>query len=241
MSSAYMLSTIAAIFGCWSRSVFSKSSPLLSGRLMSSSATSKACWRTSLIASAAFSASPVTSTSSAAPSIRRMPLRATVWSSTSSTLILLSVMLYLLRHAQNHFRAASGCAGDAQFPAQIAYPFMHSHDTPAAVPGQARGFDALAVVLQFDDHRIVLAVCPKRRRRCLRMAHDVRQRLLDDAKHCRAALGIELDLQRARIDLHRARQAAAGFDLFGIPLDRRPQAELVEHARTQVGDDAPHG
>ena len=69
------------------------------------------------------------------------------------------------------------------------------------------------------------------------MPRDVGERLLEDAEERRGQVAVEPRLRQRRSDL--AAHARAPLELLGLPLDRRLQTQVVEHARPQLRADAP--
>src|SRR5471032_131243 len=218
MSSASVLSISTASLGRSLRSCLSSSRPFLPGMVMSSSATSNSCASTSCSASCALQASPSTRISSAELSIKRTPLRAIAWSSTSKTRMGLVLVWFVEWQAQQQGGALAGPAGYFQFAVKMTAAFMHAEDAPALAVEQALGFDALAVVADAQFQHAVGVVDLQRGVAGAGVPHHIGQRFLGDAEQHRAAPGVELQLGGGGGHRALAMQARTAFHLFGVPL-----------------------
>src|SRR5258706_6647285 len=223
------------------------SSPLRSGRLMSS-ITMSHCWdRTSSIASAPFAASPTGIGWAVSESIRRNPARVMVWSSTISALVMSHRLAIVARALWNletgrelHQHAGSAALGllESHVAAKSPGPFAHALNAAGLRFHDLAGRQADAVVTDPDQDAFAVRAEVHIHPRRTRVARNIRQRFLENAKHGRLRVVLENDTHRRRIDL--AGYAEIQFEFLQLPLQRRPQAQMVENAWPQFRGDAPH-
>src|SRR5690348_8459180 len=175
-----MLWTSTDTPGCSALTRFTRSTASVSGMLTSTSSTSTGMARSFSSTSLPSTASPAITTSGDMAKMWRRPRLTTAWSSATSILICLIGPLDRYRHG--HPGSLPRRAGDAHAPVE--------HDDALADAEQAEGLllprrlliEPLAVVL--DVQPDVRGVAPERDLDIVRVrvAEDVRQRLLHDAK-----------------------------------------------------------
>src|SRR5207249_4294708 len=142
------------------------------------------------------------------------------------------------RNAHAHRGSFALTANDVDFAVEHRGPFPHAQ--------QPEGFGArkfpsrypAAVVLHFEDQLIFLLPQVNIYLGRLRVAHDIGERLLENAEDRRGPYRVQVHMLETRMET--AGNSGALFKLLNLPLNRRLQAQIVQDRRTQFGGNLPH-
>src|SRR5947209_2723574 len=237
--SSYCVSTSTRARGWSLRSCRVASSPPSPGMAMSIRTTSGSSLRHSSTAAWPSAASPTTSTSGTLASNALMPSRRMPWSSAIRTRMRSIAPPSRERYAEREVGALSPRGLDPQRPAQHLDALAHAEQSPAAAGGvglRDLALETLAVVFDVDAQRPVLHRGLDQDALRVRVLVDVGDRLLHHAEDGGLVLGREPLVET--VPLAPDRDSLGAQVAIGVPVDRRAQAEIVEHRGAQVHDQA---
>src|SRR5260370_6501967 len=207
------------------------SMPFMFGIARSITPTSGASVSASRMLSRPSAASATTVISLSRSSRARRPSRTTVWSSANKIRIaFMSIPLVQFGHRQDGVNqgASPRLRTDLETSTQPAYPLFHAQQAKAAHESR---IETGAVILHGDVH--LLAVLSNRYFDGPRIgvAHGIVHRLLHQTVDARAGLVGQAVDHVVGLDHHVQSRALAGFPR--VPVQRRRQAEIVQHRRPQ--------